>query len=245
MLTSSGANVTILTNSCLFFSLKCPGWRAQRRDKRERKIRCITAVSQVRVIRSILINAKFIFSFYEVTRLHYFIVSFLQTSPGEYVWLCPGRLVSKAFMWNIQYNIYEARHPTALYYSQFSVEIFDLKSQRAIEASRSWSKNNRRVFSSCRSLLQVACPSFAWQCHFCLTGSGQPLGFKDTLKFCKTICQAWTPMTITTSVHHILTKPIHECAVCCRHDGKCLLSSDDFSTVRPCNPTAASSLSLF
>lgn len=234
------ANVTIFASSCLSFFLLLSVWRAQREDE----WKLISAVSLVRVIRSILINAKsliyFIFSFCEVPRL----VSLLQTSPGEHVSLCPVRLVSKAFMWNIPYNIYEVQPPYRQRYSQFSSEIFDLKSQCSTEASCSWSRNNVASFHHAVLCWKSPVHPFSDSAISVWLAVGDPWASKIHWSSANNLSSTQTNDYNNICPPH-LSKPIHECTVCCWHDGKCLLSSEYLCAVAPSNTTAAHSLQLF
>lgn len=178
--------------------------RKMKQKESKRKIRCFSAVSLVCVITSILMNAKSkILYFYPLWshKITHFIVSFLQTSPGEYV--CPACLVSKAFMWNIQSNIYEVRHHTACVTANFQLKYLILKAN-AIEASCSWSRNTVVSFHHAvlcwKSLVHPLSDSAisVW------LAVGDPWASKIHWSSAN-ICQAWRPMSITTSAHHIST----------------------------------------
>lgn len=63
----------------------------------------------------------------------------------------------------------------------------------------------RCVFSSCRSSLGVACPSFPLTVPFLFGWQWATPGLQRYIEVLQIICQAWRPMTITTSVQRIST----------------------------------------
>lgn len=145
-------------------------------------------------------------------------------------------------MWNIQSNIYEVCHHTACVTANFQLKYLILKAN-AIEASCSWSRNNvasfhhgvlcweslvRPLFDSAISVWLAVSDPWASKIHWSSAN----------------ICQAQRPASLIICPPH-LNKPIHECTVCCWHDGKCLLSSQCLSTVKAPNISIAYSLSLF
>lgn len=105
----------------------------------------------------------FIFSFNEVTRL----------KPSAFF------KHLRVTVWNTVQYLWSAS-PYSRRYSQFSSQIFDLRRQCWMEASCSWSRSTLHLFimllfvGSCLSILSLTVADTKW-----------PIGFKETLKFCK------------------------------------------------------------
>lgn len=163
-----------------------------------------------------------------------------QFASNTFRWLCPIFLFFLAFMWNIQYNIYEVHRHTACTTANFQLKYLILK---ATEAACSWSRNN--VASFHLALLHWKSPvhSFSDSAISVWLAVSNPWASKIHWSSANNLSSMETNDYNSICPPH-LSKPIHECTVCCWHDGMRLLSSEYFSTVRPSNAVIAHFLSL-
>lgn len=146
-------------------------------------------------------------------------------------------------MWNMQYNIYEVQQHTARATANFQLKYLILKAH-ATEASCSWSRNNGVSFHHAALCWKSLVHPFSDSAISVWLAVGDPWASKIHWSSANNLSSMETNDYNNICPPH-LNKPIHECTVCCWHDGKCLLSSEYFSTVKPSNTTAAYFLSLF
>ena len=133
-----------------------------------------------------MLKAKFcIFSVSEVSRF----VSLLQTSPGEHVSLCPVRLVSKAFMWNTRYNIYEVRHHAGGATATFQETYLILKADAQQKPRALDQEIMLRLFIMPCFAGRVSCPSAAWQGPFLFGWQWATPGLQRYIEVPQIICQ--------------------------------------------------------
>lgn len=107
-------------------------------------------------------------------------------------------------MWNIQYNIYEVHHHTARVTANILLKYLILKANAQLKPHALDQKTMLCLFimpffaGSRLSVLSLTVPFlFGWQ--------WATPGLQRYIEVLQIICQAWRPMTITTSVHHIST----------------------------------------
>lgn len=151
--------------------------------------------------------------------------------------VCPARLVNKAFVWNIQSNIYEVCHHTACATANFQLKYLILKAS-AIEAWYSWSRNNVASFHhavlcwSCLSILSLTMLLlFGWQ--WATPGLQRYIEVSQNLSSIET--SEWNqPISTNLFKNAAFVVDMME-NVCCHHR----------STAKASNTTTAYSLSLF
>lgn len=163
-----------------------------------------------------------------------------QFASNIFRWLCPifpGIHVKHTvqYLWSAP--------PYSLSYSQFSAEIFDLKSQCSTEASCSWSRNNVASFHLAVLCWKSPVHSFSDSAISVWLAVSDPWASKIHWSSANNLSSMETNDYNCICPPH-LNKPIHECTVCCWHDGMRLLSSESFSTVKPSNAVIAHFLSL-
>ena len=107
-------------------------------------------------------------------------------------------------MWNIQYNIYEVHHHTAVATANFQLKYLILKASARQKPPALDQEIMLRLFimlffaGSLLSILSLTVPFlFGWQ--------WTTPGLQRYIEVLQIICQAWRPMTITTSVYIIST----------------------------------------
>lgn len=192
----------------VFISLKCPAQKAQRErkwSKRKHEKDQVLLSSQPSLCNQEYFNESFkkflIFSFYEVPRLHVLLSAFfkhLQVNMSV-----PLVLLARHSCENIQSNIYEARHHTVGATANFQLKYLILKANTK-GASCSWSRNNVLSFHHAVLCWKSLVHPLADSAISVWLAVGDPWASKIHWSSAN-ICQAWRPMSRTTSAQHIST----------------------------------------